>query len=218
MTPHFLPALVVSWAISVPTAASPPTAPSRPATVSTLTLKDRCAIAGLVAKQVRDLLAWINPQRLPGVMGDDGFSLLIIPPGHGDEIRSLFARGEDCVLSLDRVYPSPGKIVVRLGGDPPEELATGRAYAMLFMRQLARGRWQFDWSLGATGYAGCPKDAQDAPGAVDTCRRPAFLHGAAAADIRIVVTRKRGGFEAEVANLEVPTWSAPTPNKTEPSP
>jgi len=77
------------------------------------------------------------------------------------------------------------------------------------MRQLARGRWQFDWSLGATGYTGCPKDAHGAPGIVDTCRQPAFIHGAATADIRIVVTRKGGGFEAEVANLEVPTWSAP---------
>lgn len=218
MRPHFLPALVVSWAISVPTAASPPAAPSRPTTISSLTFKDRCAIAGLVAKEMRDLLAWINPQRLPGVMGDDGFSLLIIPPGPTDDIRSLFARGEDCEISLDRVYPGSGKITVHLGGDPPKELAAGRAYALLFMRQLARDRWQFDWSLGATGYAGCPKDAQAAPGIVDTCRQPAFLHGTTTADIRIVVTRKRGGFEAEAANLEVPTWSAPTPNKSEPSP
>ena len=77
------------------------------------------------------------------------------------------------------------------------------------MRQLARGRWQFDWSVEAIGYTGCPKDAQAAPGVVDPCRHPAFVHGAASEDIRIVVTRKRVGFEAEVENLEVPTWSAP---------
>lgn len=186
--------------------------------VASLPFKDRCAIAGLVAKEMRDLLAWINPQRLPGVTGDDGFSLLIIPPGPGDEIRSLFLRGEDCAISLDRVYPSPGKIVVRLGQDPPEALASGRSYALLFMRQLARGRWQFDWSLGATGYAGCPKDAQAGTGIVDVCRQPAFMHGPATADIRIVVARVRGGFEAESAKLDVPTWSAPTRDKGEPSP
>ena len=121
-------------------------------------------------------------------------------------------------MSLDRVYLSPAKISVRLAEDPPEQLAPGRAYALLFMRQLGRGRWQFDWSLGATGYTGCPKDPQAARDIVDTCRHPAFIRGAPAADIRIVVTRKRAGFEAEVANLEVPTWSAPTWDTNEPSP
>ena len=97
--------------------------------VASLSFKDRCAIAGLVAKEMRDLLSWIDPHRLPGVMGDDGFSLLIIPPGHVDEIRSLFDRGEHCAIPLDRVYPSPRKITVRLAEDPPEELASGRTYA-----------------------------------------------------------------------------------------
>lgn len=160
---------------------------------------------------MRDLLSWIDPRRLPGVLGDDGFSLLIVPPGKTDELRSLFMASEHCTVTLDRVYPSPGQIEVRLAGDPPAPLPPGRAYALLFMRQLARGRWQFDWSLSANGYAGCSKEAQADPTAVDTCRHPAFVHGTPSADIRIVVVRKRGGFEAELANLEVPTWSAPRP-------
>lgn len=129
----------------------------------------------------------------------------------------LFLGGEDCTISLDRVYPSPGKMTVRLGQDPPAELAPCRSYALLFMRQIARGRWQFEWSLGATGYAGCPKNAPAAPATVDICRQPAFVHGTATADIRIVVARRPGGFEAESAELEVPTWSAPTRDEGGPS-
>jgi hypothetical protein len=178
--------------------------------VASLSFADRCAIGGLLAKEMRDLLGWIDAHRLPGVMGDDGFSLLIVPPGNGDELRSLFTRGEHCAVTLDRVYPGPGKIEVRRAEDPPDALPAGRAYALLFMRQLARGRWQFDWSLSANGYAGCSKEVQADPAALDTCRRPAFVHGPPSADIRIVVKRLRGGFEAVVANLEVPKWSAPS--------
>jgi hypothetical protein len=175
-----------------------------------MSFKDRCAIAGVLAKEMRDLLGWIDSHRLPGVMGDDGFSLLIIPPGKEGEIRSLFAQGERCVIPIERVYPSPGKLEVRLAEDPPKLLPTGRAYALLYMRQLARGRWQFDWTLSATGYTGCPDEGHDRA-TVETCRHPAFMHGVPSADIRIVVARKGSGFEAEVANLEVPKWSAPRP-------
>ena len=212
MAPHFFITLVVSWAIAAPPAAST-TGSMQPsaATVASLSFKDRCAMATVLAREMRDLLGWIDPRRLPGVIGDDGFSLLIVPPGKGDELRSLFTRGEHCAVTLDRVYPSPGKIEVRLAEDPPDALPAGRAYALLFMRKLAQGRWQFDWSLSANGFAGCSKEMQADPAALDTCRRPAFVHGAPSADIRIVVNRKRGGFEAEVANLEVPKWSAPRP-------
>jgi len=174
-----------------------------------MSFKDRCAIGGLLAKEMRDLLGWIDPRRLPGVVGDDGFSLLIVPPGKGNEIRSLFARGENCAVSLDRVFPSVGKIEIRLAADPPAPLPAGRAYALLFMRSLGQGRWQFDWSLSASGYTGCPAEENTDPGRPEACRHPAFLHGTPSADLRIVITKKRSGFEAEVASLEVPKWSAP---------
>ena len=218
MTPHWLSALGFFWAVSVSSVSSPPTAPAAKATVASLPLNDRCAIAGLVAKEMRDLLSWIDPHRLPGVMGDDGFSLLIVRPGAGDEVRSLFERGESCPISLDRVYPSPAKISVRLAEDPPEQLAPGRAYALLFMRQLGRGRWQFDWSLSATGYTGARRTRKPpATSWIPAAPRRSFA-GPQPRNLRIVVTRKRVGFEAEVANLEVPTWSAPTWDTNEPSP
>jgi len=74
-------------------------------------------------------------------------------------------------------------------------LASGHGARTAVHAPARRSRWQFDWSLGAIGYTGCPKDAQAAPGVVDPCRHPAFVHGAASADIRIVVTRTRGGFD-----------------------
>ena len=111
--------------------------------------------------------------------------------------------------ALDRVVPGAGKIEIRLAADPPAPLPVGRAYAMLFMRPLGLGRWQFDWSLSASGYTGCPSDENAEPGGLEACRHPAFLHGTPSADLRIVITKKRSGFEAEVANLEVAKWSAP---------
>jgi len=212
MAPHLFTTLIVSWAIAAaPATSTAGTMQRSAATVASLSFKDRCALGTLLAREMRDLLGWIDPRRLPGVLGDDGFSLLIVPPGKDDELRSLFTRGEHCAVTLDRVYPSPGKIEVRMAEDPPDALPSGRAYALLFMRQLARGRWQFDWSLSANGYAGCSKEAQADPAALDTCRHPAFVHGAPSADIRIVVSRKRSGFEAEVANLEAPKWTTPRP-------
>jgi hypothetical protein len=44
-------------------------------------------LASVLGREMRDLLGWIDPRRLPSVMGDDGFRLLLIP-GKGEEIRS----------------------------------------------------------------------------------------------------------------------------------
>ncbi len=207
-------ARLVAMAALVAVTAGPPvagTATSKngpSAATESMSFKDRCMMASVLAKEVRDLLSWIDPRRLPGVLGDDGFQLLIVP-GPGDEIRSLFARGEHCAFSLERIYPSPGKIQVGLAEDPPELLPPGRAYALLFMRSLARGRrWQFDWSLSASGYVGCAKEDPTSRAIVETCRHPGFMHGVPTAELRIVVARKGSGFEAEVANLEVSKWSA----------
>lgn len=123
-----------------------------------LPFKERCLLATVLGREMRDLLSWVDPRRLPGVMGDDGFGLLVVPAS-GEQIRSVFQTGEGCAFALDRTYPNPGKIEVRLAEDPPPLLPPGRSYALLFARELDRGtRWQFDWSLSAVGYAGCPAD------------------------------------------------------------
>ena len=33
---------------------------------------ERCELATLLAREMRDLLSWIDPRRVPGVLGDDG--------------------------------------------------------------------------------------------------------------------------------------------------
>jgi hypothetical protein len=175
-----------------------------------LPFKERCLLATVLGREMRDILSWIDPRRLPGVMGDDGYSLLVVPAS-GDEMRSIFKAGERCVCSLDRLYPTLGKIEVHIAEDPPPVLPSGRSYALLFARELVRGtRWQFDWSLSAVGYAGCPSDekADHDHAIVDTCRRPTFLHGLPAPDVRIVVRKRGARFEAEIATLEVAKWGS----------
>ena len=165
-------------------------------------------MATVLAREMRDLLSWIDARRVPGVIGDDGFHLLVVP-GTGEEIRSVFKLGERCSFSIDRVYPTAGKIRVWLAEDPPELLPQGRSYALLFERQIGRGqRWQFGWSLNAVGYAGCAKEDPQGATRVDDCRHPSFMHGLPTAEIRIVVVKKGSRFEAEVANLEVAKWGS----------
>jgi hypothetical protein len=173
-----------------------------------LPFKERCLLATVLGREMRDLLSWVDPRRLPGVMGDDGFGLLVVPAS-GEQIRSVFKTGEGCSFALDRTYPNPGKIEVRLAEDPPPLLTPGRSYALLFARELDRGtRWQFDWSLSAVGYAGCPADQKTDHATVDTCRHPGFLHGLPAPDVRITVRKRGARFEAEVANLEFAKWGS----------
>ena len=185
-------------------------ADTRPASsgLEALPFKERCLLATVLGREMRDILAWVDPRRLPGVMGDDGYGLLVVPAS-GDEIRSIFKSGEHCAFSLDRTYPTPGKIEVRVADDPPPPLPSGRSYALLFVRELARGtRWQFDWSLSAVGYAGCQSDSKSDHTIVDTCRHPGFLHGLPAPDVRITVRKRGARFEAEVASLEFAKWGS----------
>ena len=182
--------------------------PPDPDALESMPFNQRCELATLLGREMRDLLSWIDPRRVPGVLGDDGFHLLVTP-ATADEIRSVFKPGERCAFSLDRVYPTAGKIRVTVAEDPPERLPEGRSYALLFERQIGREpRWEFGWSLNAIGYAGCTKeDSRDATH-VDDCRHPGFMHGLPTADVRIVVVKKGARFEAEVANLEVAKWSS----------
>ena len=200
--------LVVSLVSSIAEARSTGKNSSPSSGLEGLPFKERCLLATVLGREMRDILSWIDPRRLPGVMGDDGYSLLVVP-GSGDEMRSVFMAGERCVFSLDRLYPTLGKIEVRIAEDPPPLLPSGRSYALLFVRELVRGaRWQFDWSLSAVGYAGCQSTEAADHAIVDTCRHPTFLHGLPAPDVRIIVRKRGARFEAEVANLEVAKWGS----------
>lgn len=201
-------AILVVASLWSPTARTSSSSVRLPDALESLPFSERCELATLLGREMRDLLSWIDPRRVPGVIGEDGFHLLVIP-GTGDEIRSVFKRGERCAFSLDRVYPTVGKIQVALAEDPPERLPQGRSYALLFERQIGRGpRWEFGWSLNAIGYDGCTQEDSRDVTRVDECRHPGFMHGLPTAEVRIVVVKKGSRFQAEVANLEVAKWGS----------
>lgn len=177
-------------------------------------MTERCLMATVLAREMRDVMGLVDPRRVPGVMGDDGFDLVLSRSGAG-EIRSVFRPGERCRTSVERYYPSPGTIEVRFAEDPPPLLPAGRSYALLFVEDLEPGqRWRFAWSLRELGYRGCPKPeaGHDQKPIVYPCRHPEFMHGGPpTANVRVVVRKHGAWFEAEEAVIDLPTWTSTKP-------
>jgi hypothetical protein len=160
-------------------------------------LKERCALARLLAKQMRDVLEWVDRRKLDRAadhFADGALDLAVFESAPDDPSRPLLREGERCESSLPLLFP-PGKIQVRTAAGCPPRMK--KPYAVLFGKELVRGRrWEFVWELN-TSYAGC--DGLVA-GGVSRMQ-------VAAPRIRLVVARDRNEFATTTAILEMGRWS-----------
>jgi len=175
-----------------------------------MSVSDRCLLGQLLARQMRDVLHWLNSAHVAGAVIDEKALRLVImrPDGADGEWRSIFSAGEICTFELNRLY-QPGGLKVVIPPEPPPFLSAGLSYAVLFAKEIARGRrWEFAWNLGATGYSGCKEASGDSPDSkVPVCTGPTHMSGPSPT-IKILVSRTAQGFEATRASLEFVTFEA----------
>ena len=185
-------------------------AKSPPPSLTSMSVSDRCLLGQLLARQMRDVLHWIDAAHVAGTVIDEKALRLVImrPDGADGEWRSIFSVGETCAFELNRLY-QPGELKVVIPSDPPPFLSDGQSYAVLFAKEIAKGRrWEFVWNLGATGYSGCAQNGGDSPdNKTRVCPGPTQMSGPSPT-IKILVSRTAQGFEATRASLEFVTFEA----------
>jgi hypothetical protein len=195
--------LVMTW--HGPTMAARERVQVRPSGLAQLPLAQRCAIAKLLARQVRDVVTWSNPAKLPGIALSDGIDLIIATNRKGPP-QSLFNPDEACEISIDRGDGS-GKMQIRLARGIAPPLPSGRSYAVLFSQTLSPGRWEFTWPFVVKGFTGCsPQSGGATAPTIDTCLT-LFHGGPPAPELRIVVSRISGGVATSSAALEFAAFS-----------
>lgn len=192
-------------------AASDSEAKSRALSLRALSFEDRCAVARVLAHQVKDMGEWMDKDKF-NILKDNAIDLLITDAdqlGHDDQMPSLFASGEKCAFSLSLAYEL-GKLPVAIrlaAGRPPPSLPDGKTYALLFASDLQPGkRWLFEWPLNRRGYGGCsiPDGGVAVCGGLNNIRT-------SMPTIKIVVARTKGGkgFEAQQASIDMVKYSEP---------
>jgi hypothetical protein len=187
-------ALILLAAASGP---APAARASAPTSLSRLPLVERCALARLLGRQLRDVLEWTDRRKLD--RAGDHFAggvldLAIFESGADDPSRPLVRQGERCEATLPLLFPPPAQLQVRIAAGCPPRLE--KPYAVLFGKEQARGRrWEFVWELN-TSYTGC--DGVIA-GGVSRMQ-------VAAPRVRLVVTRAAKEFVTTHAVLELGRW------------
>lgn len=196
MSPSLVLASFLATAAVTPAARTSTAAP----TLARLPLPQRCALARLLASQVREMLAWVDRDKI--VSRDDflaegrlDLAIFLAP----EAAHSLLAAGESCQISLPPAL-SPNALEVRVAAGCPPALA--KPYAMLFGKEVVRGRrWEFVWALNQR-LGGC-NEPLIGP-SLSTMLTPA-------PKLRLTVERTKSEFTTVSASLELTRWSEPIP-------
>ncbi len=188
-----------------------PEAKPRALSLRAMSFEDRCAVARVLANQMKDIGEWLDKDKF-NILKGSAIDLLVTDVDqleHENQMPSLFTTGEKCAFSLSLAYEL-GKppIAIRLAtGRPPPPLPGDKGYALLFASDLQTGkRWQFEWPLNRRGYGGCaiPDAGVAVCGGLSNIRM-------GMPTIKIVVSRTKNGkgFEAQQASIDMVRYSEP---------
>jgi hypothetical protein len=127
------------------------------ASLSALPLKDRCAVALLIAKEVREAME-ISPQGARGLDDLRKLRILISRTADGEEPVSIFRNHEDCGnVSLPLTWTQGVKSDVEFAVGNPRKLEPVE-YQVVSVSSRASPGWEFIWPLNRA-YVGCERDA-----------------------------------------------------------
>jgi hypothetical protein len=133
--------------------------------LATLPLKDRCAVALLIAKEVREVVE-LSPQGATAPEDPRKLRILISRTADGENPISIFRNREGCgKVSLPLTWTKGAKADVEFAAGDPRKLEPV-AHLVVSVRSRASPGWEFIWPVDRE-YFGCEKGAD--PGAPKIC-------------------------------------------------
>jgi hypothetical protein len=153
--------------------------------LSRLPLKDRCSVAELVAKQVREvaeMAVWGKR-----VIVDGGLNLLISSSNNDDDLVPIFGAKESCgKMSVSQLMTIGQPIAVSLAAGSPDSLKEGW-YVVISSKAVGPSRWELTWRTNHFFHA-CKSEPGSVP---NVCPGSASTKGPAPV-MRIRIGREHG--------------------------
>jgi hypothetical protein len=162
-----------------------------PGPLDDVALKDRCAMAVVVAKQIRDVEELTGS--LPAKSGRLQFFIAVYRKKQGD-YRSILDADDVCPSArIPRTYFQGSPVDISFAGGTQQDLNPDLHYVLVRSKRMGNGRWAFTWKVGDS-VTGCRRGGR--------CAGPVALI-ANNPTLKMLVVRQSGRFKTAWARLEM---------------
>jgi hypothetical protein len=150
------------WLLGTVASARAPT-PGGKRDLANQPLKDRCAIAKIVAKQIvdmKDYSRW-GPEISRSVETGDDLNVFVSrrPANDPEKKVSVFRKNESCgALSAKHIYVLNRDVSVTVGSGGRDDLPPEKSFELVWSKTLGPHRWELSWRSDRSIW-NCPKDS-----------------------------------------------------------